>query len=101
MRIGSLQCKLSKPCRRAANLEASMRAVATSCLLLLPLAFAGAGPAQAQLPTVDCNASPLVYCKKVRIYNNEPAGGTTIYVVFQRGIGRNPMDLKGGGDDWL
>src|SRR5262249_27093709 len=100
MRIGSLPRELSKPSRRAANLEGSMRAVATSCLLLLPLAFAGAAPAQAQLPVPDCTT--LTLCKKVRIINNEPAaGGTTIYVVFQRGAGRKPTAGDPGGDDWL
>jgi hypothetical protein len=81
-----------------------MRAVAT-CLFLLLLLLAGAGTAQAQvLPVPVCNpapGNPLVYCKKVKIYNNEPVGGTTLYVVFARGKGRPSSSPKGAGDDWM
>jgi hypothetical protein len=59
-----------------------MRALVTRSILLLPL-VGGAGTAQAQvLETPDCTATPLVLCKKVRIYNNDTA--QPLYVVFLR-----------------
>jgi hypothetical protein len=60
-----------------------MRALVTCSILLLPL-VGGAGAVHAQtLPQPDCTATPLVLCKKVRIYNNDPK--QPVYLVFVRG----------------
>src|SRR5262249_34609553 len=78
----------------ASQLEGSMPALVTSllralvaCLALLLLAGADAAQADVALPTPDCTASPLVLCKKIRIYNNSDKTGTPtpLYVVIQRG----------------
>ena len=59
-----------------------MKRTVTSCLLLFSLAFLGfAGAALAANP--PCTATKPIPCKFLRIINNNPAGGSNIYVFFE------------------
>lgn len=72
------------------------RGVVVLLFSLILSSFAGAATAQ----TVSCKLTDPVPCKRIRIYNNNPASGNTIYAFIQAPKISNDVD-KRNADSWM